>query len=66
MLFDIFMIAGLFLSENLCTVNKHHIKTPSGDEPFGGENKGIVTTVPKEHSVNLIANMTLVTEFFWI
>jgi hypothetical protein len=52
MLLGIFMIAGLFLLENLCTVKKHHIKTPSGNEPFGGENKGTVTTVHKEHSVN--------------
>jgi hypothetical protein len=33
------------------------LKTPGGNEVFGGDNKGSVLLVPKEHSVNIVANM---------
>lgn len=33
------------------------LKTPGGNEAFGGDNKGSVLLVPKEHSVNIVANM---------
>jgi len=34
------------------------IKTPGGNEAFGGEEMGTLTVVPKEHTVNIVANMT--------
>jgi hypothetical protein len=34
------------------------IKSPGGSEAFGGEKMGTVTIVPKEHTVNVVANMT--------
>ena len=33
------------------------LKTPGGNEAFGGDNKGSVLLVPKEHSVNIVAIM---------
>jgi hypothetical protein len=33
------------------------LKTPGGNEAFGGDNKGSVLLVPKEHSVSIVANM---------
>jgi len=34
------------------------IKTQGGNEAFGGEKMGTVTIVPKEHTINVVANMT--------
>jgi hypothetical protein len=34
------------------------LKAPGGKEAFGGELKGTVLIGPKEHSVNIVANMT--------
>lgn len=34
------------------------LKTPGGNQAFGGETKGSVVIVPKEHSVDVVANMT--------
>jgi hypothetical protein len=34
------------------------IKTPGGNEAFGGEKKGTVELVPKEHTVNIVANIS--------
>jgi hypothetical protein len=34
------------------------VKTPGGNEVFGGEKMGTVTIVPKEHMVQIVANMT--------
>jgi hypothetical protein len=34
------------------------IKTPGGNEAFGGDKMGTVKIVPKEHTVNVVANMT--------
>jgi hypothetical protein len=33
------------------------LKTPGGNEAFGGDNKGSILLVPKEHSVNIVATM---------
>ena len=34
------------------------MKTPGGNEAFGGDSKGSVSIVPKEHTVNIVANMS--------
>lgn len=34
------------------------LKTPGGNQAFGGETKGSVVIVPEEHSVDVVANMT--------
>ncbi len=31
------------------------LKTPGGNEAFGEDNKGSVSIVPKEHTVNIVA-----------
>jgi len=33
------------------------LKTPGGNEAFGGDSKVSVSIVPKEHTINIIANM---------
>lgn len=61
----LFALLGIFMIAASISVGKVvygqqtlDIKTPGGNEAFGGENKGTVTIVPKEHSVNIVANMT--------
>ncbi|HSA73780.1 MAG TPA: anti-sigma factor [Nitrososphaeraceae archaeon] len=34
------------------------LKTPGGNEAFGGDSKGTVSLVPKEHTVYIVANMS--------
>ena len=34
------------------------LKTPGGNQAFGGDSKGSVSIVPKEHTVNIVANMS--------
>lgn len=59
MLVCIFLIGGaIFVGKFVYGQETIDIKTPGGYEPFGGEKKGTVTIVPKEHSVNIVANMT--------
>jgi hypothetical protein len=58
-LLGIFMIAGsISVGKVVYGQQTLDIKTPGGNEAFGGENKGTVTIVPKEHLVNIVANMT--------
>jgi hypothetical protein len=59
-LLGIFMIAGsISVGKVVYGQQTLDIKTPGGNEAFGGENKGTFTIVPKEHLVNIVANMTL-------
>ena len=59
MFVGIFLIGGaIFVGRFVHGQETIDIKTPGGNEPFGGEKKGTVTIVPKEHSVNIVANMT--------
>jgi hypothetical protein len=34
------------------------LKSPGGNEAFGGDSKGSLSIVPKEHTVNILANMS--------
>ena len=34
------------------------LKAPGGNQAFGGDSKGSVSIVPKEHTVNIVANMS--------
>jgi hypothetical protein len=59
------MLLGIFLISGGISVGKVvygqqtlDIKTPGGNEAFSGESKGTITVVPKEYSVNIVANMT--------
>jgi len=53
------MMVGTFCGGNLVYGQQTlDIKTPGGNEAFGGEKMGTVTIVPKEHTVNVVANMT--------
>jgi hypothetical protein len=59
LLIGIFMIAGtISVGKFVYGQQTLDIKTPGGNEAFGGEKMGTVTIVSKEHSVNLVANMT--------
>jgi hypothetical protein len=59
MLIGIFMIAGtISVGKFVYGQQTLDIKTPGGNEAFGGEKMGTVTILSKEHSVNLVANMT--------
>ena len=35
------------------------LKTPGGNQAFGGDSKGSVSIVPTEHTVNIVANMSI-------
>lgn len=34
------------------------LKVPGGNQAFGGDSKGSLSIVPKEHTVNIVANMS--------
>ena len=52
-------IAGIFSSAEFVSGQQTlDLKTPDGNEAFGGDNKGSVSIVPKEHDVNIVANMS--------
>ena len=52
-------IAGIFSSAGVVSGQQTlDLKTPGGNEPFGGDSKGSVSIVPKEHTVNIVANMS--------
>jgi len=49
-------IAGIFSSAGFVSGQQTlDLKTPGGNEAFGGDNKGSVSIVPKEHTVNIVA-----------
>ena len=52
-------IAGIFSSAGVVSGQQTlDLKTPGGNEAFGGDSKGSVSIVPKEHTVNIVANMS--------
>jgi hypothetical protein len=58
-MFGFVLITGTFSVGNFVFGQQTlDLKTPEGNEAFGGEEKGTVLIVPKEHSVNIVANMT--------
>ena len=57
--FGSLLIAGNFSVGNFVFAQKTlDLKAPVGNEALGGEQKGTVLIFPKEHSVNIVANMT--------
>lgn len=53
------MIAGIFSSAGVVSGQQTlDLKSPGGNEAFGGDNKGIVSIVPTEQTVNIVANMS--------
>lgn len=42
----------------VCGQQTLDLKTPGGNEAFGGDNEGTVLLAPMEHTVNIVANMT--------
>lgn len=58
-MFGFLLIAGTFSIGNFVFAQKTlDLKAPVGNEAFGGEQKGTVLIFPKEHSLNIVANMT--------
>lgn len=58
-MFSSLLIAGTFSVGNFVFAQQTlDLKAPGGNEAFGGEQKGTVLFVPKEHSINIVANMT--------
>lgn len=58
-MFGFILIAGTFSVGNFVFAQQTlDLKAPGGSEAFGGELKGTVLIAPKEHSVNIVANMT--------
>jgi hypothetical protein len=43
---------------NLVSGQTLDLKIPSGNQALGGDNKGSILLIPKEHSLNIVANMT--------
>jgi hypothetical protein len=59
LLIGIFMIAGsISVGKFVYGQQILDIKTPGGNDAFGGEKMGTVTIVPKESIVHIVANMT--------
>ena len=49
-------ITGIFSSAEFVSGQQTlDLKTLGGNEAFGGDNKGSVSIVPKEHTVNIVA-----------
>jgi hypothetical protein len=59
LLIGMFSLAGIFSSAEFASGQQTlDLKAPGGNEAFGGDSKGSVLIVPKEHTVNIVANMT--------
>lgn len=59
LMIGIITIAGVFSSAGFVSGQQAlDLKTPGGNEAFGGDSKGSVSLVPKEHTVNIVANMS--------
>jgi anti-sigma-K factor RskA len=52
------IVAGFSATQLAYSQQTLDIKTPGGNDPFGGQKMGTVTIVPKEHMVHIVANMT--------
>lgn len=59
LMMSIITIAGIFSSTAFVSAQQTlDLKTPGGNEAYGGDSKGSVSLVPKEHTVNIVANMS--------
>jgi len=59
LIMGVITIAGIFSSAGFVSGQQTlDLKTPGGNEAFGGDSKGSVSIVPKEHAVNIVANMS--------
>lgn len=59
LIIGVITIAGIFSSAGFVSGQQTlDLKTPGGNEVFGGYSKGSVSIVPKEHTVNIVANMS--------
>ena len=59
LIMGVITIAGIFSSAGFVSGQQTlDLKTPGGNEAFGGDSKGSVSIVPKEHTVNIVANMS--------
>jgi len=56
--FGIVLVTGTIFIGNFVSGQTLDLKTPGGNQAFGGDNKGSVVIDPKEHSVKIIANMS--------
>jgi hypothetical protein len=52
------LVTGTISMGNFVSAQTLDLKTPGGNQAFGGDNKGSVLIDPKEHSVNIVADMT--------
>jgi hypothetical protein len=52
------LVTGTISIVNFVSAQTLDLKTPGGNQAFGGDNKGSVLIDPKEHSVNIVADMT--------
>jgi hypothetical protein len=59
LIMGVITIAGIFSSAGFVSGQQTlDLKTPGGNQAFGGDGKGSVSIVPKEHTVNIVANMS--------
>jgi hypothetical protein len=59
LIMGVITIAGIFSSTGFVSGQQTlDLKTPGGNQAFGGDGKGSVSIVPKEHTVNIVANMS--------
>jgi len=59
LIMGVITMAGIFSSAGFVSGQQTlDLKTPGGNEAFGGDSKGSVSIVPKEHTVNIAANMS--------
>jgi hypothetical protein len=52
------LVTGTISIGNFVSAQTLDLKTRGGNQAFGGDNKGSVLIDPKEHSVNIVADMT--------
>jgi hypothetical protein len=52
------LVTGTISIVNFVSAQTLDLKTPGGNQAFGGDNKGSVLIDTKEPSVNIVANMT--------
>jgi hypothetical protein len=59
LIMGVITIAGIFSNAGFVSGQQTlDLKTPGGNEAFGGDSKGSVLIVPEEHTVNIVANMS--------
>jgi len=52
------LVTGTISIGNFAFSQTLDLKTPGGNQAFGGDNEGSVIIDPKEHSISIVANMT--------